>query len=110
MLVNLLRLIHFILIIYIISSPFNTIYHLKNSIALLVFVIFNWKIGSNCMLTKLEYILLGNKDMESGFIYRIINPHLQLECENDFDKLLELYAFYYLAFLIFIYAIRTCYV
>ena len=109
--VHLLRLIHFVVILYILTSPVNTLYHLKNSIVLLLFVIMNWKLDNNtCMLTKIEYVLLGKKDIESGFIYRVINPHLHLKNEHEFDKKLTIFSYYYLVFLICVYLIRTYYV
>ena len=109
--VNIIKIIHFILIIYILSSPINTIQHLKYAIGLLLLVIINWKLDSNtCMLTKIEYVLLGKKDMESGFIYRVINPHLHLKNEHEFDKKLTIFSYYYLVFLICVYLIRTYYV
>jgi hypothetical protein len=86
---NIIKILHLVLIIYIIIAPFSHISHLYNSIILLGYILFNWKVMNCCMLTKLEYILSNNKEVESGFIYRLINPFYKLDNEKVFNIQLE---------------------
>ncbi len=74
------------------------------SIALIIYIFYKWKIDGSCFLTKVEYYISGEKE-EKGFIYRLINPFLNIE-EYSFHKKLEAFTIIWLIFLLIIYFIK----
>lgn len=100
---NIIKILHLILIIYIIIAPFSHTEHLYNSIILLGYILFNWKVMNCCMLTKLEYIFSNKENIESGFIYRLVNPFYKLDNEKVFNIQLEKLTLYWFFILIITY-------
>ncbi len=76
MIVELIRSIHFIIIVLIISSVFIPSPYFKRIIlALLLLLLFQYLSGyQKCGLTELEYMVLGEKEYKNGYIYRIVKP------------------------------------
>jgi hypothetical protein len=104
MLVNIIRIFHFFILIFLLFAPFYSKKILIFSIALIVYIFYKWKIDGSCFLTKVEYYLSGNKE-EKGFIYRLINPMLNIE-EYSFHNKLEVFTVIWLLLLILIYIIK----
>ncbi len=100
-----IQLIHILLILFIILAPFYNEEFLIKAIFLVSIVYYKWKINGSCFFTKLEYLVMGNNDEEEGFIYRIINPILNLN-EIKFDYNLEYLTLAWFFILILIYVIR----
>jgi hypothetical protein len=73
MILSIIKLIHLVIIIIVISSVFIPNYQLKKySFTFLIFIFIQWITNyGKCGLTELEYILKGEKYKE-GFIYHII--------------------------------------
>jgi hypothetical protein len=99
--INSIRLFHFILIIFLLISPYFSKEYCKNSLVILIYIFYKWKVNGSCGLTNLEHKLTGKKE-EDGFIYRIVNPYLSIR-ETTFKKKLEiitliLIVFYYFMF------------
>jgi hypothetical protein len=105
-----IKIVHILLLLFILLAPFYGKNLLFKSIVLLGYIYYKWKIDGSCLLTKIEYYLLGRDNEEQGFIYRMINPIFNLYNfnlnESDFKNNLELYTFYWFIFLIIIYLIR----
>jgi hypothetical protein len=103
--VLIIKIIHLLLLLFIIFAPFYGKELLLKSIILLCYIYYKWKIEGSCFLTKLEYFVSGKEKEEEGFIYRLINPLFNLN-ESKFSDMLDLYTFYWIVFLIIIYLIR----
>jgi hypothetical protein len=101
--INIIKIIHFLLLLFILLAPFYGKTLLLKCIIILLYILYKWKVDGSCLLTKLEFFLLDKKKEEKGFIYRIINP---LYSEEEFDNNLEYITFYWIVFLIIIYLIR----
>ena len=99
----LIKIIHFIIILVVILSPVINDYDIKRLVlGFLLYLLFQYMTGYNkCGLTELEYYVIGEKYKE-GFIYRIVNPIIQVS-ENYFNKCL--YIIHILLILILIYQI-----
>ena len=107
--IKIIKIIHLLLLFFVLSAPFYGKDLLFKSIVILGYVLYKWKIDGSCLLTKLEYYLLGKEKEEQGFIYRLINPllnHRLKLSENDFKNNLEYYTFYWFILLIIIYLIK----
>ena len=100
-----IKIIHLLLLLFILLAPFFDKQLLLKSIILLCYIYYKWKIDDSCFLTKLEYIISGKEKEEQGFLYRLINPLFNLS-ELNFKENLELYTFYWIIFLIIIYLIK----
>ena len=100
-----IKIIHLLLLLFILLAPFFGKQLLLKSIILLCYIYYKWKIDDSCFLTKLEYIISGKEKEEQGFLYRLINPLFNLS-ELNFKENLELYTFYWIIFLIIIYLIK----
>jgi hypothetical protein len=103
--INIIKIIHFLLILFILSAPIYNKYYLSLSILLLGAVIYKWKVDGSCLLTKLEYKLLGHEKEEEGFIYRLINPIFNVK-EDSFTAILDKLAIIWLIILIIIFILR----
>lgn len=102
-----IKIVHILLLLFILVAPFYGEELLLKSIILLGYIMYKWKIDGSCLLTKIEYYLLGKKEEEQGFIYRLINPLFNLYVsEKNFKNNLEIYTFYWFIFLIIIYLIK----
>jgi hypothetical protein len=101
--INIIKIIHLLLLLFILLAPFYGKALLLKTIIILFYILYKWKVDGSCFLTKLEYFLLDKEKEEKGFIYRIINP---LYSEAEFDNNLEYIVFYWIVFLIIIYLIR----
>lgn len=104
MIINIIRIFHFFILIFLLFAPFYSKKMLIFSIALIIYIFYKWKIDGSCFLTKVEYYLLGKKE-EKGFIYRLINPFLNIE-EYSFHKKLEIFTISWLFLLLIIYFIK----
>lgn len=84
--INLINLIHFIIVLSVIISPFINNLVFKNYILIfLVYLLFQYITGyEKCGLTELEYIFMG-QEYQNGFMYRIINPLIKVP-EEYFNK------------------------
>jgi hypothetical protein len=84
--INLINLIHFIIVLLVIISPFvDNLFFKKNILIFLVFLLFQYITGyEKCGLTELEYMFMG-EEYQHGFIYRIVNPLIKVP-EAYFDK------------------------
>jgi hypothetical protein len=115
-LIKIIKIIHLLLLLFILFAPFYEKDLLFKSIAILGYILYKWKLDGSCLLTKLEYYLLGKQKEEQGFIYRLINPLLNQRLnqrlklsefsENDFKNNLEYYTFYWFILLIIVYLIK----
>ncbi len=105
-LIKIIKIIHFLLLLFILLAPFYEKELLFKSIVILGYILYKWKIDGSCLLTKIEYYLLGKETEEQGFIYRLINPLFNNLLENDFKNNLEYYTFFWFILLIIIYLIR----
>lgn len=74
-LVRLIQLIHFYLILFLVSSIFYNNYKVKkNALTILLFLLFHYITkNGRCGLTELEYLIKG-ENYQEGFLYRLINP------------------------------------
>jgi len=103
MIVKIIQLIHLLLIIFLLISPFLPINYLAMGIGLLLFIIKNWGKDNRCIFTILEFMILDNPSLESGFIYRLINPVYSFASEKDFDKILNKLVYVWLVILIILF-------
>jgi len=85
-LVNIIKIIHLIIVLAIISAPFINNYKLKETIYIfLIYLLLQYISGyERCGLTEIEYLLMGKK-YEEGFMYRLIKPIIKIP-ESYFDK------------------------
>jgi len=83
-----IKLIHLLIVLIVLVSPFiNNALIKKNVIFLLIYIIFRNITGyKNCGLTKLES-KFSNKPLDTGFIYKIISPFSNVK-KYDFYKLI----------------------
>lgn len=88
MLINIIKLFHLIIIIFLGIAPFYPNRQLKKTVfILLLYLFFQYISGyEKCGLTILEYTVMGEKYQE-GFIYRLINPIIKIP-EKYFDQYL----------------------
>ena len=88
MLINIIKLFHLIVIIFLVIAPIYPNKHFKKTVfILLLYLFFQYISGyEKCGLTILEYIVMGEKYQE-GFIYRLINPIIKIP-EKYFDQYL----------------------
>ena len=100
MLANIIKIIHLILVILIVSSPFiDSIYIKENVLVFLIYLLFQYVSGyQRCGLTQLEYYAMGEKYQE-GFLYRLITPIISIP-ENYFDQWLIVIHIMYIFILI----------
>ena len=82
---NLIKIIHFILVGFVILAPFSGSKALINmNIILLGYMSLRWISGyEKCGLTELEYIVSG-KPYGQGFLYRLLNGVTKMK-ENKFN-------------------------
>lgn len=98
--INLIRIIHTLIIIYVIFAPLIYPEQIKNVIPLLIFILYRWITGDDrCTLTTIENQITGDN---RGFIYRIINPIYKIR-ESKFNKILYMITILWLIILIFYY-------
>jgi len=90
MIIKLIQLIHFILVVLVISSVFIPKYELKKySFTFLIFIFIQWITNyGKCGLTELEYVIKG-KNYREGFIYRTVKPIITVP-EKYFENYLYL--------------------
>jgi hypothetical protein len=107
MLSLIIRIIHFILVVLIVISPFISNFYLKkNILVFLVYLLFQYLTGyQKCGLTELEYLAMGQKYQE-GFLYRLINPWIKIP-ESYFDK--WLFVIHIILIMVLIYQIYSHY-
>jgi hypothetical protein len=86
MLTNIIKLVHLIIILLVLISPFIQFYILKKFVfVFLIYLLIQYISGyEKCGLTILEYAVMGEKYRE-GFMYRIIKPIIQIP-EKYFDN------------------------
>jgi hypothetical protein len=95
MLVELIRGIHYAIILAIAIAPFVTWPLYRNTACIfLIYLLLQYITGyERCGLTVMEFLVLGKK-YESGFLYRVINPVIKVP-EHYFDKyLIGVHLFY----------------
>ena len=105
--VKIIQGIHLSLIIFILISPFLSAKYLTISICLLLYIIKNWGKDNKCMFTMIEYLILDHPVLETGFIYRLINPIYNFETEASFDKILNIVVLLWLALLIVVFIYKS---
>ena len=88
MIVQIIRLIHYFVILLVLSSIFIPYYKIKKiALAILLFMLFQFITNyGKCGLTELEYLFLGKK-YESGFIYRTLKPFIKIPEDYLYKKL-----------------------
>lgn len=102
--INLIRLIHASLIIYVILAPFIYPQQINNVIPLLIFILYRWITGDDrCTLTTIENKLTGD---DRGFIFRIVNPIYKVR-ESKFNRILYIVTILWLLILIAYYYKNT---
>jgi hypothetical protein len=99
-----IKIIHILLVLFILFSPLYNKTLLRLSIFLCAGTLYKWLVDGSCLLTKLEYILLNKPAEEEGFIYRLINPIFNMK-EHNMDRMLECFMFIWIIMLIIIYNI-----
>lgn len=105
--IHIIKLIHFSLILFIICAPFYNKDYLLKTIFIVSIIYYKWKINGSCFFTQLEYSLMKKKKEEEGFIYRLINPLLNINTnEKIFNYNLEYLTLSWFFILILIYVIR----
>jgi hypothetical protein len=100
MLVNIIKLIHLVIIFFLLIGPIYPNKQFKKIIfILLLYLLFQYISGyEKCGLTELEYIVMKEKYQE-GFIYRLINPIIKIP-----EKYFERYLLYiHLLYIIILY-------
>ena len=100
-----IKTIHLLLVLFFTFAPFYNKYYLGISILLLGAVIYKLKIDGSCLLTKLEYKLLGYEAEESGFIYRLINPLFNMK-ESYWNCIFYKLSYSWLFILVIIYILK----
>ena len=100
MIENIIKILHLILVIFIIISPCIDSREIKiNVLIILVYLLFQYLTGYNrCGITELEYYLM-KEDYKEGFLYRIINPVIKVP-EKYFDNWLYIFHIIYVIILI----------
>jgi len=85
---TLIRIIHFILIIFVILAPLSgSKILIQINIVILGYMLLKWISGDDtCGITELEYSV-SNKPYGQGFIYRLLNGVIGLE-ENKFNVII----------------------
>ena len=105
--IHIIKLIHFSLILFILCAPFYNKDYLLKTIFIVGVIYYKWKINGSCFFTQLEYSLMNKQNEEEGFIYRLINPLLNINInENKFNYNLEYLTLAWFFILILIYVIR----
>ena len=99
---NIIKIIHLLLVLFIVSAPFYNKYYLTLSILMLGAIIYKLKIDGSCLLTKLEYKIINHEKEEQGFIYRLINPIFNIK-ESYWECIFDKLSIIWLIFLIIIY-------
>ena len=96
MLTNIIRIIHFIIVLLVLISPFIKNYILKKLVfVFLIYLLIQYISGyEKCGLTILEYAFMKEKYQE-GFMYRIIKPIIQIP-EKYFDNYVLFIHFVYI--------------
>jgi len=86
---NLVKGIHLIIVLGIILSVFVPNRQLKIlALTLLIFLLVQYVLGfGTCGLTEIEYAIMG-ENYQQGFLYRIINPMINVDETYFEDKLL----------------------
>ena len=99
MLVNIIKIIHLIIVLLIISAIFSDNLFLKKHVLIfLVYLLFQYLTGyEKCGLTEFEYLVMNQKYKE-GFMYRIINPLIKVP-EDYFNKWLFIFHILYIIIL-----------
>jgi len=94
-------MIHLILVIFIIISPFINVKEIKiNVLIILIYLLFQYLTGYNrCGLTELEYYFM-KEEYKEGFLYRIINPIIKVP-EKYFDNWLYVFHVIYVIILMY---------
>lgn len=79
MILEIIRILHITIIIFVILSVFVKIcWWKKLALLLLLFMAFQYITGyETCGLTVLEYKILGQEKHQQGFLYRTINPFIK---------------------------------
>ena len=99
MLVKIIKILHILLILYIVLSVVIPNKQIKEySLVLLLYLLFQYITNfGKCGLTQLEYYFMGEK-YEEGFMYRLINPVLKVS-EVYFENYLFLLHIIYIVIL-----------
>ena len=101
MFTNIINMIHLILVIFIIISPFINVKEIKiNVLIFLIYLLFQYLTGYNrCGLTELEYYFM-KEEYKEGFLYRIISPIIKVP-EKYFDNWLYVFHIIYVIILMY---------
>jgi hypothetical protein len=101
MIANIIKIIHLVLVFFIIIAPFiNSLEIKKHVLVFLLYLLFQYLTGYNrCGLTQLEYYVMG-EEYQEGFLYRIINPIIKIP-EKYFEDFLYLFHVIYVLILIY---------
>jgi hypothetical protein len=105
MLLHIIKIVHLILILFILFAPLYNENYLVITIVILGTIIYKWNIYGSCFLTKLEYYILGHENESKGFIYRLINPFINIEADR-WKIIMERASIVWLILLILIYIIK----
>ncbi len=73
---TIIKVLHLALVIGIVGSVFISDCKIKAfALTILIFLLIQYAFGfKKCGLTQLEYMVMGEKKYQQGFIYRIVNP------------------------------------
>ncbi|XWV25761.1 hypothetical protein QJ857_gp1327 [Tupanvirus soda lake] len=93
LLVWLIKIVHLIIVVGVISSVFINVCYIKQlALTLLIFLMIQYILGyEKCGLTQLEYWILGEDKYQKGFIYRLINPIIKVPENYFYNGLLYLH-------------------
>jgi hypothetical protein len=85
-----IKILHLIIILTIIVSPFVNNMKIKQYVFIfLCYLLFQYATGyKRCGLTELEYMVMG-KEYKNGFLYRLITPMINIP-EFYFDKVIQI--------------------
>lgn len=85
--VGIIQLLHLAIIFGVVVSVFVSSCYLKNlALTFLVFLLVQYSLGyGKCGLTELEHWFLGETEYKQGFMYRLINPLINVP-ENYFNN------------------------
>ena len=85
MLAQIIGLIHYLLIVFIIGAPFfGSEYFLTLHIVIIPFIMLHWVTNQSvCALTEIEKLVRGEKDDDKTFFGQVVGPVYKFKTQGD---------------------------
>jgi hypothetical protein len=85
MLAQIIGLIHYLLIVFIIGAPFfGSEYFLTLHIVIVPFIMLHWVTNQSvCALTEIEKLVRGEKDDDKTFFGQVVGPIYKFKTQGD---------------------------